>query len=230
MLRAQVNRVLAALTLFVSLPLVVVAERVHRGWGRRYAVWAIRTLCRAAGVRVEVDGLDQLVPGERYVFVPNHRSHLDIPAMFLARPSSRFVATQELFRIPLLASAMRALDTVPVDRGAGRRSRRQLTSLAEPGAAEDVVIFADGRIVLPGEEPAMWKTGAFLLAVETGATIVPVAIHGAAALGPPNRRLVIFPGTIRVELLAPVSTEGLARVDRKRLRNEVQATVESALV
>lgn len=229
--RAQANRVLVALALLVGLPIVALVGSVRASAGRRVAVAALRALTRACGVRVEVVGGADLDPGGAYVFVPNHRSHVDIPAVLLARPTTRFVAAQELFRIPLLAATMRALDTVPVDRGDRRRSRDQMGSVAATGAGGplEVVVFADGRIVLPGEAPAPFKTGAFVLAIDTGAAVVPVAVHGAAAVAPPDRRLYVRPGTVRVELLPPVPTTGLTRADRKRLRTQVQSAVDAAL-
>jgi 1-acyl-sn-glycerol-3-phosphate acyltransferase len=179
-------------------------------------------------VRFEVTGGEDLVRGRSYVYVPNHRSHLDIPAVLLARPAVRFVAASELFRIPLLAGTMRALDTVPIDRKDHRRARAQLAELtASPGPLE-VVVFAEGGIELAGQERP-FKSGAFALALDAGAAIVPVAIHGAAEVAPPERRLLVRPGTVRVELLPVVPTEGLGRADRKRLRAEVEAAIDGAL-
>lgn len=228
MVRSQVNRVLVALTLLVVLPVIAVAERVRAGAGRRVAIATARRLAWVCGVRVEVTGGEGLVPGRSYVFVPNHRGHLDIVLMFLARPGVRFVGAQELFRIPLLASAMRALGTVPIDRQDLRRARQQLASIGTGERPIEVVVFAEGGIVLPGEHRP-FKTGAFLLALDLGAAVVPVAIRGSAEVAPPTSRLTVRPGVVQVELLPPVSTDGLERADRKRLRSDVEAVLRAAL-
>jgi 1-acyl-sn-glycerol-3-phosphate acyltransferase len=226
--RSQLNRVLVAITLFVALPTIAIAEPIRRGAGRRVAVGTVRWLAWACGVRVEVRGGDDLLPGRSYVLVPNHRGHLDIALMFLARPGTRFVGAQELFRIPLLASAMRALGTVAVDRGNLRHARQQLASIATADEPVEMVVFAEGGIVLPGED-RQFKTGAFVLALDLGASIVPVAIRGSAEVAPPTSRLTVRPGLVVVDLLPAVSTEGLGRADRKRLRSEVEATVRAAI-
>ena len=84
--RSQVNRVLVAITLLLVLPLIALTERVREGAGRRIAVRAMWALTRVCGLRVEVVGGEELEPDGSYVFVPNHRSHLDIVVMYLARP------------------------------------------------------------------------------------------------------------------------------------------------
>jgi 1-acyl-sn-glycerol-3-phosphate acyltransferase len=227
-LRPHLNRVLVAMTLIVALPAMALSDLVRRGAGRRLGLRVARFLAWACGVRMEVVGATELDPTRSHVYVPNHRSHLDIVAMFLARPGVGFLAAQEVTRIPLLGSAMRAMDTVPIDRQDHRHAREQLAALtARPGPLE-IVVFAEGGIV-PAEPPCQFKTGAVLLALDAGADLVPVAIHGAAEVAPPDRRLLVRPGIVRVELLPAIPTEGLARADRKRLRDEVEAGVRAAL-
>ena len=228
MLRPHLNRVLVAVTLIAALPAMALLDLARRGAGRRLGLGVARFHAWACGVRVEVVGATGLDPARSHVYVPNHRSHLDIVAMFLARPGVGFLAAQEVTRIPLLGQAMRAMDTVPIDREDHRHARQQLAALtARPGPLE-IVVFAEGGIVLPEEAPRRFKTGAVLLALDAGADLVPVAIHGAAEVAPPDRRLLVRPGTVRVELLPAIPTEGLVRADRKRLRDEVEAAVRAA--
>ena len=125
-LRPHLNRVLVVVTLLLGLPAMAVADRVRHGAGRWLGLRLSRALawgpaacawrCRAPSASIP----------RRYVFAPNHRSHLDIPAMFLARPESGFLATSELSRIPLLGSAMRAMDSASIDRRDRRRATAQL--------------------------------------------------------------------------------------------------------
>mgnify|MGYP001107690055 CR=1 FL=1 len=75
---------------------------------------AIRVISRLCGIRYVVDGATRLDAATTYVLVPNHSSPLDIPAVLMARPSARFVAAAELFRVPLLGGTMRALGSVAV--------------------------------------------------------------------------------------------------------------------
>lgn len=228
MVRSQVNRIILLTALLLVLPAVAITERLRRGTGRRVAVSAIRKVARVCGIHIEVHGGDQLDPKASYVLVPNHTSPMDIAAMLVARPDARFVAAAELFRIPLLSSAMRALGTVPIERGNADTSRQRVDELSAPAADRELVMFPEGGIG-PTAQVLPFKTGAFVVAINTGAPVVPVAISGAARVLPRNGRLRVRPGRVRVDLLTPVETTGLDVEDRaglaRRAREHIVATL-----
>ena len=134
------------------------------------------TLC---GVRFAVRGRSPLDrPGS--VVVPNHSSPMDIPALLWADPDVRFMAAADLFRIPLLAAAMRSVGTVPIDRKDHDRARDQLDRLVDArsrGFGGSIAIFAEGGIA-PAGTHLPFKSGAFSLAIRTATPVVPVAILG----------------------------------------------------
>ena len=82
--RAQANRLLVVFALLVFLPTIVVAERIHRGWGRRVARWAVSVGAVLCGVRVVVHGNSIPNQSDGSVVVPNHSSPMDIPVLLLA--------------------------------------------------------------------------------------------------------------------------------------------------
>lgn len=210
----------------VVLPAIALAERVRRGLGRRVALRAIRIISAVLGVRWEID-VDPAAAAEPHaVLVPNHRSPLDIPALLLARPQARFVAAAELFRIPLLAGAMRALDTTPVDRRDARQSHAKVDA-ASQAAPQDLVVFAEGGIF---EGPlAPLRSGAFRIAISAGLPVLPVAITGSGDVLGPHRRLLVRPGTIGVRVGAPNAVDGLGLEDRDQLRGDVRDALEALL-
>ena len=185
--RTQVNRIVIVVAVCVILPLVACVERIRPGQGQAVARRGIRLVARCCGIAFEVRSR---VPPDRdrhpAIYVPNHSSPIDIPAMLMARPDLRFVAAADLFRIPLLASAMRALHTIPIDRHDSARAHRQLDAMmASPDRDHDVAMFAEGGIAPRGDR-LPFKTGAFALAIRTATPIVPVAIHGSAAVLAPR--------------------------------------------
>jgi 1-acyl-sn-glycerol-3-phosphate acyltransferase len=165
------------------------------------------------------------------VVVSNHSSPMDIPALLLADPDVRFMAAEDLFRVPLLASAMRALDTVPIDRHDSDRAHRQLDELV----AHDhlcpervLVVFPEGGIApLGGRLP--FKSGAFSLAIRTASTISPVAMSGTGHVLRPHGRLAVRPGVVTVEFLDVIETVGLKLDARHILRDHVEHLVCEAL-
>jgi len=229
-LRAQVNRVIVLGGLVVLLPLVVVGERVRHGSGRRLLRWGLSIVAALCGVNFEVRGRP---PADRTgaVVVANHSSPMDIPALLWADPDVRFVATAGLFRIPVLAAAMRAVGTVPIDRHDHDRAQRQLDRMAartDLVAGGDVAVFAEGGIA-PAGQRLPFKTGAFSLAIRTRNPVVPVAIHGSDRVLVPRGRLLVRPGVVTVEFLAPVDTAGLTLDDRHVLRDHVRDLVCAAV-
>jgi 1-acyl-sn-glycerol-3-phosphate acyltransferase len=225
--RPQLNRIVVVLALIGLLPTVAVVERVRRGAGQRLAIAGVRSVARVCGVSFEVVARST-PPPPGAVYAPNHSSPIDIPAMLLARPGLRFLAAADLFRIPLLAGAMRSLRTIPIDRRHADVAHGQLDELAATERLDDIAIFPEGGIA-PASGRLPFKTGACVLAIRTGVPIVPVAIHGSADVLPPRGHLAVRPGTIRVELLEPVDTAGLTIEDRGDLRDRVEAAVVAAL-
>jgi len=229
--RAQANRLLVVFALLVFLPTIVVAERIHRGSGRRVAQWAVSVGAVLCGVHVVVHGSPIPDQSDGSVVVPNHSSPMDIPVLLLADPDIRFMAAEDLFCIPLLASAMRALDTVPIDRRDSANAHRQLDMLVahhRNAPVHDLVVFPEGGIA-PAGTRLPFKSGAFSLAIRTGSVIVPVAIAGTDHVLRPRGRLAVRPGVVTVEFLDPIETEGLTLDDRHVLQDHVQELVRDAL-
>jgi 1-acyl-sn-glycerol-3-phosphate acyltransferase len=226
--RIQLNRAVVAAGLAVTLPLIALAERARPGAGRRVAVSSIRVISRLCGVRFEVVGRERLEPGRGYVVVPNHSSPLDIPAVLLVWPDARFLAAVELFRLPLLGSAMRALGALPVDRRRPLAARRQIDEAAAMGGDRCLVIFPEGGIPAPGTR-RQFKTGAFVAAITAGVPVLPVAIHATQDLLGPGSLLALRPGTVTVELLDPVATDGMTVADRRVVRDQAEQVVVAAL-
>jgi 1-acyl-sn-glycerol-3-phosphate acyltransferase len=223
--RTEFNRIVLVPALVVVLPAVAIAERIRAGAGRRLLVHAIRALGAAMGVRFEVAG-GPLGAGP-HVFVPNHSSPLDIPAVLVACPGSRFLAAAGLFRVPLLSSAMRALGTIPVDRADQRRSHAEIDAVAGGPAPGDLVVFAEGGIRRGALGP--FKSGAFRIAIATGMSVVPVTIRGSATALAAGGRLRIRPATVVVQLGDPIPTFGLRPDDRHQLRDRTRDAIERAL-
>lgn len=230
-LRAQYNRIIVSIGLLVLLPVVVIGEKVRAGSGRSLLRWGVSIVATMCGIRFDIRGR----PAEdrrEAVLVPNHSSLLDIPALFWADPDVRFVATAGLFRIPVLAAAMRAVGTVPIDRHDHERAQDQLDELVgrrDFVAGGDVAMFAEGGIA-PAGQRLPFKTGAFSLAIRTGCPVVPVAIRGSDRLLPPKGRLLVRSGVVIVEFLDSIVTTGLTLEDRHPLRDHVCELVCEAVL
>ena len=224
--RVHGNRVVTTVLLLFALPAVAVTSWVSARLARRTAVSCIRLGARLCGVRVEVRGELPAV-GCPTVCVANHSSPIDVVAVVLALPDVRFVAGADLFRVPLLRGAMKALRTVPVDRRSGGGSHLVLPA-GDGLGPEPLLVFPEGGIA-PRWRRLPFRRSAFAFAIEHRADVVPVAIHGAAACLPPRSRLGVRPGAVTVEFLGPLRTSGLKMEDRHLLCADAERGILDAL-
>jgi len=186
-----------------------------------------RVLLWAAGVRVVVHG-DEHRRGARHIFVGNHVSWFDVFAMAAHLRWFKFVAKAELFRIPLFGRAMRVAGMIPIERQNQSRARasiHQAGAAIEAGAS--VILFPEGT---RGRDYTLraFKKGAFVLAIETQAPIVPVAIHGTIEVQPKGSPL-IRPGVVSLHFLPPIDTAGATYHDRDALAEEAKRRIGECL-
>jgi 1-acyl-sn-glycerol-3-phosphate acyltransferase len=160
------------------------------------------------------------------VVVANHASLAD-PFLLAHLPFDlRFVAKQELFALPLVGWLLRLGGDLPVHRG-DHASAERMTAAAEDTIRHglSVMIFPEGTRSRSGAL-GRFRDGAFRIAIETGARVLPVALHGTAACigsGGPRR------ARARAEILPPIDTTGLGAADLGFLRETTRARIASAL-
>src|SRR5438874_7992160 len=116
--------------------------RFQHACARRWS----RMILWTSGVRLRINGLDNLRPGLPYVLCINHQSHMDIPIILAALPIQfRFAAKKQLFRYPFLGWHLRRSGHVPIDREnphAAVKSLREAAATIRQGSP--VVIFPEG--------------------------------------------------------------------------------------
>jgi 1-acyl-sn-glycerol-3-phosphate acyltransferase len=170
----------------------------------------LRVFCR-----LETHGIDYVPREGAVLLVSNHSSVLDPPVIGAAVPRQMtFLAKAELFRIPLFGPLIRRLNAHPVRReGADAGALRAV--LRALGEQRVLLTFPEGT---RGEEGVLRppKAGAGMLAVLSGAPVVPVYVHGSGRAWPKGRRLP-RPAKITVHfgpVLALPRHEGGERRDR----------------
>jgi 1-acyl-sn-glycerol-3-phosphate acyltransferase len=147
---------------------------------RLSTIW-FESVLMISRVGVKVRGLEHLDCGQSYIFVANHRSYYDVPALGIAlKPFQlRWAAKKELLKIPFFGWGLRASRHVIVDRNKPRRAVRSLVEARERlRVGISMVFFPEGTRSRNGGM-LRFKKGSFLLAVETGTPVVPVAINGS---------------------------------------------------
>ena len=199
----------SALLLFAGAPTVAFLWIINQRL-RLYpvALWGAKTWLVACGAKVKVIGAEHLEPSRSYVFASNHRSYLDTAALFrYAGRRIGLVAKRELLKAPVLGQGMGFVNIIAIDRS---NPERALASMEKARAVMDAGysfgVFVEGTRAMPGEL-LPFKKGAFHLAQQTDAPIVPVAIRNSDwMMG--KRTGVAYPGEIEMILLPPIETKG----------------------
>ncbi len=188
-------------------------------------------MVRLSGVRVRLEGADREKLDRPLVVVANHQSWFDVFVLAGFLPGrARFVAKEELRRIPLFGAAWETCGHIRVNRGDRAEAVR---SLNEAGARIrderlNVILFPEGTRS-PDGRLRSFKKGAFVLALQTGVPILPVGISGSRAVMRKGA-FRIQPGEIRVRVGEPFELAGLGTGHRDmvlaRARREVLALME----
>jgi len=204
-----------------ALGVTLAARDAHPALVMARRIWAPGLLW-GAGVDLQVEGDGGIDWGRPHLFVCNHQSMIDIPTAFMAlRCDVRFIAKRELSYLPFLGWYMRATGMIFVDRGQSEQARQSIRLAGERvRAGASVLAFPEGTRT-PDGRVHEFKKGAFVVAIEAGVPIVPVAIEGAQrAL--PRGGFRVRPGVIRVRLGDPIATAGLGYDDRDALIERVR--------
>jgi 1-acyl-sn-glycerol-3-phosphate acyltransferase len=186
--------------------------------GARMALWL-------SGVRLEVHGLDKIPHGRAAIYMPNHQSNCDPPAVICVIPSVMVLAKQEFFRVPILGTAMIYRGFIPVD----RKNRERAIAAVEQAVASmksgnSFLAFPEGTRS-PDGRLQTFKKGLFVMAIKSGALIVPVSVSGARKIMPKGK-FAIHPGTVRITIQDPIPAENYLLENRREL---IQATRQAIL-
>jgi 1-acyl-sn-glycerol-3-phosphate acyltransferase len=178
------------------------ADARLREWGR--------ALVRHADIDLTVEGLAGIPHDRACIYMSNHQSHFDIPLLYSVFPGRlRMVAKAELFRVPVWGPAMRKAGFIRVTRSGDRQeAMAAMRECADAlGRGVNVWIAPEGTRSIDGRL-GKFKKGGFLLARETGADIVPIAIDGSRYIVPKNTAVVQPGARVRMVFGAPIAAAG----------------------
>ena len=193
-------------------------------------VWS-EGACAVFGVNLIITGREKVKPGG-CIYLFNHTSFFDIFAVYAMDPAARFGAKIELFKVPIFGLIMRKFGTLPIPRqnraeairvyeaATGRVKNGQRFALAPEGSR------GEGGTLKP------FKAGPFVFGINCNVPLVPVVIHKAQEIWPKGAiipALTKWKYDLRVDILEPVSVDGIKVEDREILQKQVYHAMESKL-
>lgn len=198
--------------LIAAIPLSIIAlvstpiDRSGRTFHAMSRYWA-KIILWLFGIKVRTRGTENIEPEKRYVYISNHASMFDIPAVVTGIPDDiRFVLKKELTRVPIWGWALKYGHYIVIDRGKARDALKSLEEAAKrmrQGAS--VILFAEGTRTRDGKlQP--FKRGAISLAVKAGNPVIPVTINNTFKILPKGSWHV-KPTDIELVLEKPIPTD-----------------------
>ncbi|HEV2351902.1 MAG TPA: lysophospholipid acyltransferase family protein [Terriglobia bacterium] len=189
--------------------------------GARMAVWL-------AGIKLEVVGLDKIPKNQAVLFMPNHQSLSDGPAIFGILPPVLAIAKKEFFTVPVLGRAMVLRGFVPLDR---KNRERAIQAVEEAAlglrAGHSFLAFPEGTRS-PDSRLQPFKKGVFVMAIKGEAPIVPISISGSSRIMRKGE-WAMHPGRVRITFHDPVPTAGCTIGDRPAIMERVRQAILTGL-
>jgi 1-acyl-sn-glycerol-3-phosphate acyltransferase len=196
--------------------------------------WSKRLL-EIAKTSPKVAGQEQLELGKPYIFMSNHRSLYDIPAVVVGvwPHPVRLIAKADLFKVPLWGKAMWDAEIIKLDRRNREQAIRDLQVAGEKLKTGLCMWIApeggrsrDGKL-------RDYKKGGFMMALQTGVPIVPIGLAGTEAISPVDR-LECYQGAPTATAIGqPIPIQPYLdkhQGDTTKARDELMADVRRAMI
>jgi len=213
---------------FVLIVLLIPFNRCSRAAYSVGKLWS-RLILKTNRIRLDSVGLERIDPDRSYVFMANHASHLDPPAIAVSIPNIlRFIGKRSLARIPVFGPAARMAGVIFIDRGDSERSVAALNrTIKVLKNGTSTLFFAEGTRS-PDGRLLPFKKGGVMLALQAGLPIVPVTVTGSHSLFP-KKQWFIRPGTLRIEVGEPIEVTRFTTADRNWLLQRVRTVIQASL-
>lgn len=223
---------IAIYTLITSL-MVTIGCTLGNGhfWGYYPGKWWAQFIIRILLLPVKVEGRENLVKGQSYVFVANHQGAFDIFLIygFLSR-NFKWMMKRQLRQMPFVGKACESAHHIFVDkRGASKIRETYDRARQTLQGGMSLVVFPEGARSFTGHM-GVFKRGAFMLADDIELPVVPLTINGSFDIMPRTRDMkwVVW-HPLRLTIHKPILPVGKGADNIKYLEQESYEVVMSGL-
>lgn len=227
--------IMMILTSIVITPFFILVWVTTFWWDRRRVAahfmgtfWAWHYQSLILFWRLKLEGRDKIPWKRPVVLVSNHRSQVDILALYKLRRPFKWTSKAENFRLPFVGMVLSLSNSIRINRGSLRSGSQFITQAeSEMKKGSSVLLFPEGtRAKTNAMRP--FKEGAFLLAKRTGAGIIPIVLTGSEKTFP-GRTWVMGPARIRIRVLEEIPAEAIREMDVEALMALVREKMEDGL-
>lgn len=178
--------------------------------------------------KLELEGREKIPWNRPVVLVSNHRSQVDILALFKIRRPFKWTSKSENFKMPFVGMVLKLTRSIPVDRQS-LRSGSQFIKKAEEEIRRksSILLFPEGTRSRMSTM-RIFKEGAFLLAKRSGCPIIPI-VHTGSENTFPGSSWIMGPARIRIRVLDEIPAETVKSLDVKSLMQLTREKMEEGL-
>lgn len=191
--------------------------------------WAYQSL--VVFWRLRLDGREKIPWNRPVVLVANHRSFVDILALYKVRRPFKWVSKAENFKIPFIGFVLSLTNCVRIQRGS-IRAGHQFISQAEKemNLGSSVMIFPEGTRSKTGKMRS-FQDGAFVLAKKMNCGVIPIAHIGTEKALHTGKESWLLQGKtkIMISVLDEISAEQVSELKVDELKNLVYNHLEEGI-
>lgn len=224
---------LIAIYTLITCLMVIIGCTLGNGhfWGYYPGKWWAQFIIRILLLPVKVEGRENLVKGQSYVFVANHQGAFDIFLIygFLSR-NFKWMMKRQLRQMPFVGKACESAHHIFVDkRGASKIRETYDRARQTLQGGMSLVVFPEGARSFTGHM-GVFKRGAFMLADDIELPVVPLTINGSFDIMPRTRDMkwVVW-HPLRLTIHKPILPVGKGTDNIKYLEEESYKVVMSGL-
>ena len=203
-------------------------ERAGVEYARKKLKWLSEQILKSLDVKLDIkyknrEVIDSLDKKEGVIFVCNHQSNLDIPAIVTAlHMDVGFVAKHEMKRWPFFGTWMKKSNCVFLNRENPREGIKDIKKAVELiKEGYPTVIFPEGERSLTGKI-LNFKKGSFKLATETNGIIVPLTLKGTYDIQPRGTLKMARGKKVTLVVDEPIFVKNLSKDEEKVLATTVR--------
>ena len=223
---------LQAVTTTQSISVLALYMRLRGTYDRPYADGVLRRWSQGLlrTVRATYEVIDPhrvtIEAGTPYIIMSNHRSLYDIPLIFMSLPGSiRMLTKKELFQVPLWGRGLRASEFLSIDRRNHDQALKDMEVVKHKMQTGIVVWIAPEGTRSRNGRLGEFKKGGFMIALQTGATIIPVGVRGSERITPPDTFDFCLDRHVEVHIGAPIDARRYSLETRDAFMQDVRQAI-----
>ena len=191
--------------------------------------WAYQSL--VISWRLQLTGREKIPWNRPVVLVANHRSYVDILALYKVRRPFKWVSKAENFKTPFIGMVLSLTNCVRIQRGSIRAGHQFISQAEmEMKKGSSVMIFPEGSRSKTGKMRS-FQDGAFVLAKKMNCGIIPIAHIGTEKALHSGKDSWVIQGktNINISILDEISAEQVLEMEVDELKSHVYGLLEEEI-